>query len=76
MWEYHEELGRLRRSFLAKFGKAIRERVYQFVDKDTADAMVVLELQFYYPQLHIARRRRRHIAHNRTNPVSFCIAID
>ena len=45
-WDYYDELRRLRRSFVAKFDLAIREHVYQFVDKDTADAMVVLEIQF------------------------------
>ena len=41
--------------FVAKFDLAIREHLYQFVDKDTADAMVVLEIEAYYPQLHSAR---------------------
>ena len=56
--EYEEELQRLRRFFVAKFDLAIREHVYQFLDKVTANDMVVLELQFDYPQLDNARRGR------------------
>ena len=56
--EYLDELQRLRRFFVAKFDLAIREHVYQFLDKVTANAMLVLELEFYYPQLDNARRGR------------------
>ena len=48
---------RLRRFFVSKFDLAIREHVYQCLDKVTANDMVVLELEFYYPQLDKARRR-------------------
>ena len=60
-WHHKDEMkrvGRCRRWFVQTFDKDLREHVYQFVDKDTADAMVVLEIEFYYPQLHIARRRQ------------------
>ena len=54
--EYEEELQRLRRFFVAKLDLAIREHVYQFLDKVSANDMLVYEVQFYYPRLYNASR--------------------
>ena len=57
--EEKRRLRRCRRWFVQTFDdKYIREYVYQFVDKRTADAVVQLEIIIHYPQLHIARTRR------------------
>ena len=50
LWDYHLELGSLRRAFRQKFCKSIREHVYQFVDKDTAEEAEKFVEVFYWPE--------------------------
>ena len=50
------ELKQARRWYVVRFEFSIREHVAQFLDSDTAAAIVELEIEIYHPELHRARR--------------------
>ena len=62
----HEEVERARRWYVVRFDLSIREHVAQFLDMDTAAAIVELEIEIYHPELNRARRSSHYDLFNPT----------